>query len=311
MYRILFLGGVFIWLLGGCVSTKKYEALEKRYHSADRRLAELKKTNEFQEETILDLRQRLQILDDLRSELNSTKEKYSALEGSHEQLKLSYAQSLEEKDKLITTYSEDMAAFSRELAAKERDLELQRRQLDSLGRDIELREEKLTELRSESEKQEARMSQLMGTISAALDNFSDTDLSVTENNGRIYVSLSQKLLFGKGSNVIDNEGRRALIQLAEVLREQRDINIIVEGHTDSDGTPFRNWLLSVERSTAVVQILTANGLNPERITAAGRAFYEPVAPNDSEENKTLNRRTEIILEPNLELLYELFKDKGS
>nr|WP_262912796.1 OmpA family protein [Membranihabitans marinus] len=152
---------------------------------------------------------------------------------------------------------------------------------------------------------------LKSTITEALNSFSKTDLSIREKDGKIYVSLSQELLFAKGSNVIDNQGRKALIQLASVLRDNREININVEGHTDSDGTPFRNWQLSVERATAVVQILTANGLNPERIIASGRAFYSPVAPNDTEENKNLNRRTEIILEPNLEILYKLFENEGS
>lgn len=311
MYRIIFLVLISGWLAAGCVSAKKYETLENRYRSTDRRLAEMQKTNEFNEATILDLRQRIQILEDLRTELAVTKEKFAALQGSHEQLKHSYDNALVEKDKLITTYSEDMAAFSRELAAKEKDLDQQRSQLDSMARDIERREEKLIELKAESEKQKTLMNDLRGNISQALNNFSGSDLSVRENEGKVYVSLSQELLFGKGSNVIDNKGRQALIQLAEVLRDQRNLYIKVEGHTDSDGTPFRNWQLSVERSTAVVQILTANGLNPERITACGRAFYSPVAPNDTEENKALNRRTEIILEPNLELLYELFKYENS
>lgn len=311
MYRFIILVMVSAWVASGCVSSKKYEALENRYRSTDRRLAEMQKTNEFNEKTILDLRQRVQILEDLRTELAITKEKFAALQGSHEQLKVSYENALVEKDKLITTYSEDMAAFSRELAEKEKDLDKQRVQLDSMARSIEQREEKLIELQAEAEKQKTLMDDLRSNIDEALNNFSGTDLSVHQKDGKVYVSLSQELLFGKGSNVIDNKGRQALIQLAEVLRDQRNLHIKVEGHTDSDGTPFRNWQLSVERSTAVVQILTANGLNPERITASGRAFYSPVAPNDTEENKALNRRTEIILEPNLELLYELFKYENS
>ncbi len=303
MVCLMFLAG---WLSVSCVSFKKYETLQRRFQSTDRRLAESKKTNEYQQETIADLKQRIQILEDLRKELAATKEKYAALQGSHEQLRQSYDNALDEKDKLITTYSEDMAAFSRELANKEKNLEQQRTRLDSMSRDIDRRESTLLNLKEQARQQQIRMDTLQSTITQALNNFSGTDLSVREERGKIYVSLSQELLFGKGSNVIDNKGRRALIQLAGVLRDQSNLNINVEGHTDSDGTPFRNWQLSVERATAVVQILTANGLNPERMIASGRAFYDPVAPNDTEENKKLNRRTEIILEPNLEILYELF-----
>src|SRR5690606_17923697 len=299
------------WLSTSCVSTKKYEALERRYQSTDRRLVESQKTSEFQEATIADLKQRILILEDLRKELTSTKEKYAALQGSNEQLRQSYENALAEKDKLITTYSEDMAAFSRELAAKEKDLEKQRNRLDSLSRDIDRREASLMSLRNQAQQQKIRMDTLQSTVSQALSNFAPGELSVREERGKVYVSLSQELLFGKGSNVIDNKGRRALIQFAEILRNHPNIMINVVGHTDSDGTPFRNWQLSAERATAVVQILTANGLNPERITASGRAFYAPVAPNDTEENKKLNRRTEIILEPKLQILYELFNDERS
>src|SRR5699024_2827689 len=172
MYRIIFLVLVSGWLAASCVSAKKYETLENRYRSTDRRLAEMQKTNEFNEATILDLRQRVQILEDLRTELAVTKEKFAALQGSHEQLKSSYDNALVEKDKLITTYSEDMAAFSRELAAKEKDLDQQRSQLDSMARDIERREEKLIELKAESEKQQTLMNNLRGNISQALNNFS-------------------------------------------------------------------------------------------------------------------------------------------
>src|SRR5690625_7464350 len=113
----------------------------------------MQKTNEFNEETILDLRQRVQILEDLRTELAITKEKFAALQGSHEQLKISYDNGLVEKDKLITTYSEDMAAFSRELAEQENDLDKQRLQLDRMTRSIEKREEKLLDLQAATETQ--------------------------------------------------------------------------------------------------------------------------------------------------------------
>lgn len=299
------------WLVTSCVSSKDYEALQRRHQSTDRRLVEAQKTTEFQEATITELRQRIQILEDLRRELTATKEKYAALQGSNEQLRQAYENALDEKDKLITTYSQDMAAFSRELAAKEKDLEQQRSRLDSLARDIDRREATLMNLREQAHLQKVRMDTLQSTVSQSLNDFTPAELTVGQEQGKVYVSLSQDLLFGKGSNVIDNKGRRALIQFAEVLRNHPNININVVGHTDSDGTPFRNWQLSAERATAVVQILTANGLNPERITASGRAFYDPVAPNDSEENKKLNRRTEIILTPNLQILYELFTDERS
>src|SRR5690606_18286443 len=135
-----------------------------------------------------------------------------ALQGSHEQLRQSYENAIEEKDKLITTYSEDMAAFSRELAAKEKDLEQQRTRLDSLAREIDQREASLTSLRQQAHEQKVRMDTLRSTITQALNDFTPSELNVREERGKVYISLSQDLLFGKGSNVIDNKGRRALIQ---------------------------------------------------------------------------------------------------
>jgi len=121
------------------------------------------------------------------------------------------------------------------------------------------------------------------------------------------VSMSQQLLFRSGSNKLDREGRRAIRQLAQVLRNNQDIDIIVEGHTDTDGETGENWDLSVLRATTVVKELTDNGVDPRRLTASGRAFYEPVASNNSASGKAQNRRTEIIITPKLEELMDLVK----
>ena len=135
--------------------------------------------------------------------------------------------------------------------------------------------------------------------------FTDSDLTISEKNGKIYVSLSQNLLFASGSDKIDWKGKKAIIQVAQVLNSNQDILVNVEGHTDSDGNPNSNWDLSVRRATAVVKVLTGQGVDAKRVTASGRAFYDPIAPNNSAANKAKNRRTEIILSPKLDLLYDI------
>ena len=137
--------------------------------------------------------------------------------------------------------------------------------------------------------------------------FLASDLTVEEKDGKIYVSMSQNLLFASGSNKLDQKGKDALAKLATVLSANPNIEILVEEHTATDGTPEFNWDLSVTRATAVVKELTSHGLEPKRVTAAGRAFYVPVDSNDTDQGKTRNRRTEIILAPKYDQLYKLLK----
>lgn len=143
----------------------------------------------------------------------------------------------------------------------------------------------------------------------ALVNFKSNELTVTTKNGRVYVSLQESLLFPSGSAVVNPKGKEALGQLAQVLNTNPDINVLIEGHTDS--IPIRgrfedNWALSVARATSIVRILTDTyGVDPTRVTAAGRSKYEPVDTNDTPEGRAHNRRTEIILEPKLDELMQL------
>jgi len=143
----------------------------------------------------------------------------------------------------------------------------------------------------------------------ALVNFKSNELTVTTKNGRVYVSLQESLLFPSGSAVVNPKGKQALGQLAQVLNTNPGINVLIEGHTDS--IPIRgkyedNWALSVARATSIVRILTdAYGVDPTRVTAAGRSKFEPVDTNDTPEGRAHNRRTEIILEPKLDELMQL------
>jgi len=116
------------------------------------------------------------------------------------------------------------------------------------------------------------------------------------------------LIFPSGSTNINAEGRSAVRQLAEALKNNPDIDILVEGHTDSQGSALMNWKLSVDRAVAVTDILTDYGLNPERITAAGRGEYMPVASNQTAEGRARNRRTEIVISPKLDEIYDLLSN---
>ncbi len=154
------------------------------------------------------------------------------------------------------------------------------------------------------------MNKLKKSIGDALVNFNADELSVYIKDGKVYVSLQEKLLFKSGSDVVDPKGREALGALAQVLNNTRDINIMIEGHTDTipiNRDRFQdNWALSTARATSIVRILTKDYMvDPHNITAAGRSKYYPIQSNDTPEGKAANRRTEIIISPNLTDLFKL------
>ena len=182
--------------------------------------------------------------------------------------------------------------------------------LAGLGRSLAEREAKLAELQAELSKKDQAMKGIKERVSKALVGFEGKGLTVQQREGKIYVSLENKLLFPSGSTVVDQQGRDALQKLAKAIENEKDLNILVEGHTDTDkvlpGASYKdNWDLSVMRATSVVRILQeGTRLDPKRVTAGGRGEYIPLDPND----KAKNRRIEVILSPNLEALYKLVNE---
>ncbi len=172
------------------------------------------------------------------------------------------------------------------------------------------REAKLAELQAELAAKDAAMKSLKDRVSAALLGFEGKGLTVEHRNGRIYVSMENKLLFPSGSYTVDASGREVIGKLAKAIQNEKDLNVLVEGHTDTDkvtggGAVKDNWDLSVMRATSVVRIITETStMDPLRITAAGRSEYVPVDPA----NKAKNRRIEIILAPDLKELMKLVEE---
>ena len=170
---------------------------------------------------------------------------------------------------------------------------------------------RLADMRRLVDRQRQTLENLRKKMSDALVGFNSNELSVFTKGGRVYVSLQENLLFPSGSAVVNPKGKEALSKLAQVLHVNPDISVLVEGHTDSVPISTRykdNWELSVERSTAIVRLLTDTyGIIPERITASGRSKYEPVDTNATPEGRQRNRRTEIILAPKLDELMKLLE----
>ena len=168
----------------------------------------------------------------------------------------------------------------------------------------------MNELEEAIQRKDEATQQLKAKVAAALRGFESQGLSVVQKNGKIYVSMEAKLLFASGSTAVEPNGKKALVELAKVLENEKELEIIVEGHTDTDKlnssvSPKNNWELSVLRATAVVELMLANSnMAATQIMAAGRSEYHPVDPND----KSKNRRIEIIISPNLNELFEIISN---
>jgi len=169
---------------------------------------------------------------------------------------------------------------------------------------------RLADLQNIIQSQSDIMTNLQKSIAEALLSYSTDQLSVYIKDGKVYVSLEEKLLFKSGSDVVNSQGKEALKSLADVLNSTKNITVMIEGHTDN--VPIKtksfddNWDLSTARATSIVRILTTDyGFDPNRITAAGRSEFQPVLTNETVDGRAGNRRTEIILSPDLKELYKL------
>ena len=336
----LFFGLSFsVFLLSSCVSTKKFDAqsaLTRKY------LAEKKDCAENLKETETLLAKTSEEKASLTSENTSLKSDLSAVSKSKEKLsKLADEERVlkEKANKNYETYMQSSSAtqekLTEELAEKERLLNKRESDLHSVQKSLDERESQLKEIKDEifakedalqkkSKKieeleaslnaQNEALSSLKNNVTKALKEFTSEELTVVEKEGKIYVSLSEKLLFKPGSFTLDKNGESAIAKLAVVLEKQEDVDIIVEGHTDSDpfsgsGVLADNLDLSTKRATSVARVLIKNKVPAEKIVASGRGDSKPVASNETKEGKSKNRRTEIILSPNLEKLLELIQTK--
>ncbi len=174
---------------------------------------------------------------------------------------------------------------------------------------LQAEQKKLSDMMRLMDQQRQATESLRKKMADALVNFKSNELSVVTKNGKVYVSMQESLLFPSGSAAVNPKGKEAIGQLAQVLNTNPDINVNIEGHTDSipiKGKFADNWALSVARATSIVRVLTDSyGVDPTRVTASGRSKYDPIDSNDTPEGRARNRRTEVILEPKLDELMRL------
>ncbi|GGE61929.1 chemotaxis protein MotB [Pedobacter psychrotolerans] len=253
--------------------------------------------------------------------------KYKALLGSKDSLYTAFNEGLvkiENLDKEVSRLKKDTTMMAEEL----RDLQNNYNEVDAnykklknnstseitkLSGDLAAREKRLKEVEEVLRKRDEATNSLKEKLQQALLGFTKNGLTVEIKNGKVYVSLTDKLLFPSGSIIIDEKGKQALTQLANVLKQQPEINIAVEGHTDNQkinnlGQIKDNWDLSVLRATSVVRYLTENEkVESVRMTATGKGEFQPLGANNTAESRSKNRRIEIVLSPKLDELYNLIK----
>jgi chemotaxis protein MotB len=325
-------------IFASCVPQRKFEDLQKSYEAMAKQNADcaanLNGTQDDLSHARDSLKKALQAKETLERDTTNTGDalrKMNALYGqtnaayqnlinqlkeSEEKNKLSQqelnSQLLETQRKLN---EQEVKLTQKESSLKQQssDLDDLKKQLSQMETDLKAREKKVEELSKVLNQKDSVVNALKNTISDALLSFRDKGLAVSVRNGKVYVSIEDKLLFESGKYSVNTQGKDALLQLSKALNQNPDVNIVVEGHTDN--VPYKgtgvikdNWDLSVLRATEVARILNKDGkVDGKRISAAGRGDTSPIASNDTPEGRAKNRRTEVILTPKLT---ELFKVLG-
>jgi chemotaxis protein MotB len=288
------------------------------YTDLENKFIDLKKENRSitdENAELLKVKNQLEIeRNTLKADLNKAKSErdkwladYGALNNKMDLLKESY--------KALEKNSNESLQIN---MSKNRDL---LEQLDAKGKALAIEQERLNksaqrlqELESLIASKEAAMKKLKETLSKALNSFEGKGLTVEQKNGKVYVSMENKLLFNSGSWSVGPEGKKAVVEVGKVLGDNPDISVLIEGHTDDDGFSSsgpiaNNWDLSTKRATAIVAILSENNkVNKQNLTAAGRSEFSPLASNTTAEGKSKNRRIEIILTPRLDEIAEMLNE---
>jgi chemotaxis protein MotB len=315
--RYLFIAFLSLNLVG-CVSQKKFLDLEDELNTLKRanddlstQLDECNSEKIAIEDELTYSKDRIEILkeqrDDILNDLKNAKSNLEKLNASYDALEKNSSKALAEN-------SQQNRELLKQLEDKEEALAKEQNRLEQLQKDLASRSKRVEELEGLIAEKEQKMSNLKDNLSRALTNFEGQGLSVELRDGKVYVSMENKLLFASGSWNVGSEGQKAVQELAKVLGQNPDIAVLIEGHTDDvpyggSGAINDNWDLSTKRATEVLKLLLKNeNIDPQNLTAAGKGEFAPVAPNTSPEGKAKNRRIEVVLTPKLDEISRLLSE---
>jgi chemotaxis protein MotB len=317
----------------GCVPARQFEDLQKKEKTCQDENTKLKNDNQslMTENTELkesgsEMRKNITELARDTTERGSA---YFRLTSLYNELMKSYDKLLSNNEKLLAGNTEETRKLIGELNTAREELQKKEdrmrkdsialnereKNLNDLKEGLKAKQQRVSELESILNRTDSVVNLLKKAVSNALLGYEGNGLSVYQKNGRVYVSMEERLLFASGSTVIEKKGEEALRDLAKLLSSNKDINISVEGHTDN--VPINgvlasgakdNWELSVLRATSVVNILLKNSsIDPSRLTASGKGPFQPIDPANTAEARKKNRRTEVILAPKLDELLKVLE----
>jgi len=281
-----------VYLLSSCVAQSTYDAV---VFSRDSLALSNDSLEMVISQKINDVNTHLDQIAKNRKTINLQQSRYLALEENYNKLK---DKASDETKSLL----DDIENLQADRIEMESELGKKQRKIDEINKILSQRD--------------AKMDSLKNSLKEALLGFADKGLAIDIRDGKVYVSLSNQLLFSSGSTLIDKQGKNALLELALVLNSKVDIDILIEGHTDNQavkgggGKRFNdNWDLSVLRATEVAKFLQKKGkIEPTRIIASGRSEYLPIEPGSSKDQRAKNRRTEIILSPKLDEIFKVINN---
>jgi len=333
-----FVAGLTTALMVSCVPKRKLDDLTVKYNQEKARSQELHsqtvqlegENNELKND-VSDMGKRMTALKNDTSiqgtSLRQLTRNYDQLNKTYQELLSLKEQNKKRADELVARYMREIEEArsslqikedklndtERSLASKEADLRTRTHELDEAMAEMELKVKRIAELQSEITRRDSLAKALEEKIRKALFGLEEEGITMEMRNGKVYISLDNELLFKPGSYTADEKGKTALKKLAKALKGNDDINITVEGHTDSDkyggGPQLKdNWDLSVMRATTIVKVLEGYKVDPKRITASGKGQHSPLDPAETKEAKKKNRRTDIVLTPRLDVFEEILNN---
>jgi chemotaxis protein MotB len=284
--KTLALTGLLPVMLFSCVSSKKFKSLQSKYDSLNRSYSALQS----------DLKSCNDKTAGLTRDKSNCDAQVDALKKQVDFLKANNTQALRQL--------EDMSVISGSQAQSIR------KSLDNLG----AKDAYIQSLQAAMAHKDSINMALVNNLKGAVGDLNDKDINIKVDKGVVYIDISDKLLFASGKYDVTPAAQEVLGKVAKVLKNQPDIEFMVEGHTDNKpyrrGVLLDNWDLSVKRSTAVIRILQNKyGLEPSHMAAAGRGEYQPIATNDTNEGRAINRRTRIVILPQLDQFFKLLEHK--
>ncbi|MFM7018407.1 OmpA family protein [Flavobacterium sp.] len=320
MIKKISLGLLVLALSTSCVSKKIYQDLENKFadlKKENRKLADDNEAlNKVKNQLELDGTKLKADYDKLKADYDKLQANCAATDKSLKTLQASYNALEKDSNEALTANINKNRELLAQLEAKEKAMAAEQARLNKLKADLDASSKRLSELEAYIAAKDASMKKLKETLLKSLKAFDGKGLTVHEKDGKVYVSMENKLLFQTGSWAVNAEGKTAVVEVGKVLAQNPDLSVLIEGHTDDDkitgnlgGGIENNWDLSTKRATAIVNILSENkGINKQNLTAAGRGEFAPLMSNDTPEGKSKNRRIEIILTPKLDEISKMLKD---